>query len=223
MSNQFELTDEAREDIGKGASRSLRREQGKIPAVVYGAGKDAQALTMEHDAVMHALENEAFYSSIISLKVGNGRAQNVILKDVQRHAYKPTIMHVDFLRVRSDEVLTVHAPIHFLNEETAVGVKEGGALSKQLTEIEISCLPKDLPEFIEVDVAKLGMDQTLHLSAISLPEGVDIVALKAEEPNDMAVASIHMPKVASEDPEDVAGSDTQSEESAQSDDSKDSE
>ncbi len=223
MSNQFELTAEAREDIGKGASRRLRREQGKIPAVVYGAGKDAQALTMEHDAVMHALENEAFYSSIISLKVGKGRAQNVILKDVQRHAYKPTIMHVDFLRVRSHEVLTVHAPIHFLNEETAVGVKEGGALSKQLTEIEISCLPKDLPEFIEVDVAKLEMDQTLHLSAIILPEGVDIVALKAEEPNDMAVASIHMPKVASEDPEDVADSDTQSEESVQGDDSKDSE
>src|SRR3990167_4182000 len=186
---QFELTADVRHDTGKGASRRLRRAE-KVPGIVYGGGKTPVSLTLEHKLVSKALENEAFYSHILSLKI-SGDAERVILKDVQRHAYKPRIMHVDFQRIRADEKLNMHIPIHFIGESVAPGVKAGGNVSHIVTDIEVSCLPDHLPEHFEIDISKMELNQTLHLSDIKLPPNVEIVALTHGD--DKPVVSIHVP------------------------------
>jgi large subunit ribosomal protein L25 len=178
--------------LGKGASRRLRHS-GKIPAVVYGAGQDPVSLTLDHNEILHAQEHEAFYASIVSLIVG-GKKEDVLLKDMQRHPFKPKVTHVDFLRVKAGVAITVNVPLHFIGEEDAPGMKDGGLLSKQVTEVEISVLPKNLPESLSVDISALELDQSLHLSALVVPEGVTILALAQEEPNDLLVASISAPK-----------------------------
>lgn len=190
----FEVEAIVRHDMGKGASRRLRREK-KVPGVVYGGKKEAVSVSFEHNKLAKALENEAFYSHILTLKTGTD-SDRVILKAVQRHPFKPVIMHVDFQRINMNEKLHMHIPLHFIGDEEAPGVKEGGNISHIMSDVEVSCLPADLPEFLEVDISHMGMNDILHLSDIKLPKGVEIVALTHED--DKPVVSIHMPRVEEE-------------------------
>ena len=200
MKEAYDLVAEYREDQGKGASRRLRRE-GKLPAIVYGGDRPPRAITLDHDKVLQQSGNERFYSSVLTVKVGD-KAQEVILKDIQRHPAKNKILHLDLQRIVAGEAIRMNVPIHYLNEETAKGVKlEGGVLFRQYNEVEVSCLPKDLPEYIEVDVAELGMDEMLHLSDIKVPEGVEIVELAQEDAEDQVIVSIHMPRQVIEEEE----------------------
>ena len=194
--SDFEITATSRADLGKGASRRLRRLTGQVPAVVYGGKSEPQSISLMHKDIMHSLENEAFYSHIIKLTV-DGKSQDVILKDVQRHPAKPVLLHLDFQRVSKDQKLTTRVPLHFLNEETCKGVKvQGGQIAHNMSDLEISCLPADLPEYIEVDMTNLEMDQTLHISDLTLPKGVKSIALMHGEDHDQPVCSIHKPKAA---------------------------
>ena len=197
MSESFEVNAESRTDQGKGASRRLRLD-GKVPGVIYGAGKDPVSITLNHNELFHHLENEAFYSHILSVSV-DGKAEQAILKDMQRHPSKPIVMHIDFLRVDAKQKLRVHVPVHFINEDQAPGVQEGGLVTHSLTEVDVICLPKDLPEFLEVDMGTLEMDATFHLSDFKLPEGVELVELSHGKGHDQTVAAIHMPRAAKEE------------------------
>jgi len=179
-----------RTDVGKGASRRLRRLEGNIPGIVYGAGKDPVSITIRHDDIFHANENEAFFSSIIELNL-DGTTESVVIKDLQRHPAKPKIMHADFLRVRADVALTVNVPLHLVNEGTCVGVKlENGQIITSMNELQVSCLPKDLPEYIEVDMADVHTGDIVHISDLKLPEGVTSVDLSHGEEHDYAVVSV---------------------------------
>ena len=195
MAQEFTLQAFPRDVKGKGASRRLRRVERKIPAIVYGGeGKEAQSITLWHNDLKKAIENEAFFSHIITLDV-DGKKEDVILKDLQRHPYKPILTHADFLRVEKGHKITVQVPIHFLNEESAPAVKlQGGLISREAMEVEVVCLPDDLPEFIEVDLYDVGLDQIVHLSDLKLPKGVEIVALQQGEDHDHPVVSINTPK-----------------------------
>jgi len=198
MAISFELNAELRNDQGKGASRRLRRS-GKVPGIIYGAHKDAQAITLDHNEVFLNLQHEAFYSHILTIKFGK-ESQQAILKDVQRHPAKNMITHLDLLRVSADEEIRVNVPLHFINEATAIGVKQqGGVVSHNLAEVEVSCLPKHLPEYIEVDIAALELGHTLHLSDLKLPEGVSLVELAHGEGHDQPVVAIHHPRVTAEE------------------------
>jgi large subunit ribosomal protein L25 len=194
---EFALNAEVRSDLGKGASRRLRRLANLVPAVIYGGDKAPQSITLLAKELAKLLENEAAYSHILSLNVA-GSTEQVLVKALQRHPAKGFVLHADFIRVVAGQKLTAHVPLHFLNEETAVGVKQGGGeISHTLVEVEVSCLPKDLPEFIEVDLAKVALGQIVHLSDLSLPKGVELVALA--HGNDLAVANIHASRVAKEE------------------------
>lgn len=194
---QFEIEATVRSDIGKGASRRLRRDD-KVPGIVYGGDQPAASLTMEHKKIAKALEQEAFYSHILTLKT-NSNAEMVILKDVQRHPYRARIMHVDFLRVRADQKLHMNVPLHFVGGDVAPGAKEAsGMISHIESNVEVSCLPADLPEYIEVDISNMQLNDILHLSDLKLPKGVELVALAHD--NDKAIVSIHMPRI-EEEPE----------------------
>ena len=187
MSEEFNLIAEMRDDQGKGASRRLRR-QGKVPAVIYGAGRDPRNLMFDHNKVLRQLDDPSFYSSILNIKVGE-KSRAAIVKDIQRHPSKKQIIHIDLQRIVEDEQIKMQIPIHYLGEEDAVGVKiGGGTVTKIMTELEISCLPKDLPEFLEVDISELELDQMLNVSDISLPEGVEISDIIKEQ--DQAIVSI---------------------------------
>ena len=187
MSEEFNLIAEMRDDQGKGASRRLRR-QGKVPAVIYGAGRDPRNLMFDHNKVLRQLDDPSFYSSILNVKVGE-KSRAAIVKDIQRHPSKKQIIHIDLQRIVEDEQIKMQIPIHYLGEEDAVGVKiGGGTVTKIMTELEISCLPKDLPEFLEVDISELELDQMLNVSDISLPEGVEISDIIKEQ--DQAIVSI---------------------------------
>jgi len=198
MKTSFELVAEFRDAQGKGASRRLRRE-GKVPAILYGGHLEARALTLSHQKLALVLENERVYSTILSIRVGE-QTQAAILKDVQRHPYKNAIVHIDFQRVEENEKIRIAIPLHFKNESTAPGVKtQGGMVSHMRTEVEVSCLPKDLPEFIEVDLGALNLNESIHLSQLKIPEGVQLVDLQKE---DAAVVAIHSPRA--EEPEPAA-------------------
>ena len=192
MKHHFEFDATVRQDTGKGASRRLRR-QGLIPAIIYGAEKTPEMINLDHNKIINASAHESFYASILTLKVGK-QAEDVILKDIQRHPFKPRITHLDFQRVQANVALHVHVPIHFLNEDKCVGVKEGGIIHHLMNDVEIACLPKFLPEYLELDLLNLAIDQTLHLSDITLPEGVTLKDLQGDEPDNKAVVSIHVPK-----------------------------
>jgi large subunit ribosomal protein L25 len=187
MSANFEVIAQSRSDTGKGASRRLRRS-GLLPGIVYGAHQEPAMISLQHHELVHALENEAFYSNLLTLKV-DGKAQTVVLKDLQRHPAKPFILHVDFQRVQADEKIRLHVPIHFVNEEACPGIKAGGQASHVMADVEISCLPKDLPEFIEVDMSKLEMGAILHASELALPAGVELAASDTGE--DPIIVTIH--------------------------------
>ena len=202
----FEIEAEIRHDRGKGASRRLRRD-GKIPAIVYGAHKDAVALQLSHNDMLLHTEHEAFYSHILTLKVG-GEAQRVVLKDMQRHPYKPFIMHMDFLRISESEAITMRVPLHFINEERCVGVKQsGGVIAHLMSDLEVTCLPANLPEYIEVDVAELDIGDSIHLEQLALPEGVEIAALLHGGDASLGVVSVNAARIVEEDeaPEAVEG------------------
>lgn len=202
MSVDFTLNAELRDEqeLGKGASRRLR-SMGKVPAIIYGGGEDPVSVTFDHDKLMHSLDQEAFYSHILTVEVA-GKSQRAILRDLQRHPYKPTVLHMDLLRVREDTAINVHVPLHFLNEETCPGVKlEGGVISHNIVEIEISCLPKDLPEFIEVDAGELKIGDSLHLSDVKVPDGVTVVELAHGEDHDHVVVSVNVKRAVEEEPE----------------------
>lgn len=196
MAEVFELHAQVREDLGKAASRRLRRTGDNLLAVVYGADKEPTPITLEYNKVSKALKNEAFYSSILTLHI-NKEPVKVVVKSMQRHPWKPKILHMDFFRINLKEKLTMHIPLHFIGEEEAPGVEEGGLVSHLMTDVEVKCLPGDLPEFLEINLSKLKMDETLHLSDIKLPKGVEIVALSHD--HDHPVVSIHKPRVAQEE------------------------
>ena len=198
----FKLDVSIREESGKGASRRLRRESGLVPAIIYGGRKKPQSISIVYSEFIKHLEHEAFYSHIITLNV-DGKEEEVILKDLQRHPSKTVIYHADFLRVSKTQKFNTKVPLHFINEATSTGVKlQGGQISHNLTELDISCLPKDLPEYIEVDLAEVEVGQTVHISDLKLPEGVESVALSHGADHDLPVANIHKAKGASVDEED---------------------
>ena len=171
MADDFDLIAEFRDDIGKGASRRLRRE-GKVPAILYGGGRPPRNLAFDHNRVIQQLENESFYSSILNVKVGD-KEQAVILKDLQRHPARRQILHMDLQRILENEEIRMNVPIHFLNEDTAPGVKMGGGkVSHLMTDVEVVCLPRYLPEYLEIDIGDLGLDQMRYMADIPLPEGV---------------------------------------------------
>ena len=195
MGQEFDLIADYREDQGKGASRRLRLE-GKVPAIIYGAGRPPRALTFDHSKVVRQLENESFYSSILNIKVGE-KSQAAILKDVQRHPSKRQILHLDLQRIVEDKQIKMNVPIHYVGEDVAVGVKEGGGtVTKMVTDVEVTCLPKDLPEYLDVDISQLELDEMLYLSDIKVPDGVEIVALAhvEEEQQAQPIVSIHIIK-----------------------------
>ncbi len=176
MSDGIHLNAELRSDSGKGASRRLRRE-GLVPAIVYGGDRPPRQISIAHNEFIHELENDAIYTQVIELRVGD-KKQDVILRDLQRHPYKNKIMHADFFRIDENKPINVVVPVQTLNAEECVGVKlDGGMLTQTITEIEIIALPKDLPEVLEIDVENLHLGETLHLTDIKMPEGVQIVSL----------------------------------------------
>ncbi|MNF68864.1 50S ribosomal protein L25 [compost metagenome] len=194
MTVEFALNAEVRSDLGKGASRRLRRNVAMVPAVIYGGEKAPQSISLLAKELAKLLENEASFSHVLTLNVA-GSNESVLIKALQRHPAKGYVMHADFIRIVAGQKLTAHVPLHFTNQETSVGVKQqGGEVSHIVAEVEVSCLPKDLPEFIEVDMAAVEVSQIVHLSDLKLPQGVELVALA--HGNDLAVANIHASRVA---------------------------
>jgi large subunit ribosomal protein L25 len=198
MSKQIVVGAESRNDQGKGASRRLRRA-GKVPAIIYGGKGEPSNITLDQLKLLNVVGDERFYSSIITIKV-DGNDQQAIVKDVQMHPAKNAVMHVDLQRVLADVAIRIHLPIHFLNQATCPGVKtEGGQVSHLKSDVEISCLPKDLPEALEVDMAGMHLNDTIFLKDIKVPPGVTIPELATGR--DIPVVSIHAPRA--EEPEAV--------------------
>lgn len=194
MSNQIVIFAEKRSKQGKGASRRLRRVESKVPAILYGGNKEPQLLSVIAKDLKKALENEALYSSILTLNV-EGTTESVILKDLQRHPFRVELLHADFMRVSQDQPIHVNVPLRFTNEETAKGVKLGGGMIERLlNEVEVICLPGNLPEFIEVDLTDLEVGQLIHLSELKVPAGVKIAALQHGPDHDQAVVTITKPR-----------------------------
>ena len=176
MENLFEVQAELRTDGGKGASRRLRHA-GNVPAIIYGGKDTPVSISLDHNRFLRHLQEEAFYAHILTLVV-DGKKQQVVLKDLQRHPAKDNkIMHADFLRIDANHAMTMSVQLHFLGEETSEAIKAGGLLSRLMSDVEVSCLPKDLPEYIEVDISELALDHSIHLSELVLPEGVTLTAL----------------------------------------------
>ncbi len=194
MASSYTLDARTRADAGKGASRRLRRLSDEVPAIVYGGGKDPVTVSLPHKDLSKALEDEGFYSHVIGLSI-DGKVEQVLLKDLQRHPAKPKIVHADFLRVDTATRVTMRIPIHFLNEDKCVGVKmQGGMIQHNINEIEVRCLPQDLPEFIPVDMAELGVGEIVHISNLPLPKGVESVELSHGEGHDQPVVSVLAPR-----------------------------
>ncbi len=215
MSDNIQLNAEPRADSGKGASRRLRR-MNLVPAIVYGGDGNPQSISLDHDKFSHELESEAIYTQLIDLNIGK-ETDEVILRDLQRHPYKNRVMHADFFRIDKKKPIHVVVPIHALNTEDCVGVRlDGGMLTQVATEIEVVCLPKNLPEYLEIDVLDLNLGETLHLSEIKMPEGVEIVALTFGEDHDTGVISVVKTRaeeiISEEAPEAVEGEEAEGEE-----------
>ena len=193
MSETTTINVELREDVGKGASRRLRRE-GKVPAVIYGGNKEPVALTLKLNDLLRATENEAFYASILDIKIDEKNTQQAVVRDMHRHPFKPIIMHIDFLRVSAEQVLKMLVPVHFVGEEESPAGRTSGVVIQHLiTEVEISALPKNLPEFVSIDLSEMDAGDSVVLSDIQLPEGVEIPGLVAGENNDVQLANaIHI-------------------------------
>ena len=199
MSGDFNLNAQVRKDVGKGASRRLRNT-GMVPAVLYGGEQEPMSLLVAHKDLTKQLENEAFYSHILTLNI-DGKAQQAVLKDLQRHPARPIVMHADFQRIDATHKIHMHVPLHFKGEDVAPGVKAGGVITHTATNVEVVCLPKDLPEYIEVDISKLDMGHAVHLSDLKIPAGVQLVALSHGPEHDLPVVSIHASRAAKESDE----------------------
>ena len=202
MSISFEVNAKTRTDLGKGASRRLRHD-GLVPAVVYGNEIDPASIALDHNTLILQLDNEAFYSHILQLTVDGGKSEQVILKDLQRHPAKPFIMHADFQRVNENVELKTHVALHFIGASDAPGVKAGGQVSHNISDVEISCLPGNLPEFIEVDISAMDIGDVIHLAELKLPEGVSLPILAQGVDHDFSVVNIHA-KAAVEEEDDAA-------------------
>ena len=210
MSDVFQFDAVARVGAGTSASKAVRREGG-IPAIIYGAGKEPQQLTLSHNEVLKHLEHEAVYSHILEVVV-DGKKEKAVLKGLQRHPSKPRVLHMDFQRVSAKEKLRIHVPLHFVNAENAVGVKKGAVVTHSQVDVEVACLPKNLPEFIEIDLLALDVGESIHLSEIQLPKGVEIIALAQGSDHDLPVVSVTAVRGGAAEDED-GDSDSDSEES----------
>jgi large subunit ribosomal protein L25 len=193
----YELNATLRGDKGKGASRRLRHAN-TLPAIVYGGGIDPVSITLLQKDVQHKLPDESFYSQVLSLNI-EGKAEDVLLRDIQHHPYKMDVMHMDFIRVDANKVVHVFSQLHFSGEEVSPGVKtEDGVANHVITEVEVECLPKDIPDFIAIDISEMHVGDVVHLSDLKLPAGVEILALKQGEEHDTAVVGMHVRKVMAE-------------------------
>ena len=195
MSSVFEFVAESRVKPGKNGARSARRD-GKVPAILYGGSDAPEMMVLDHNEVIKHLEHEAVYSHILDVKI-DGKIQKAVLKAVQRHPAKPKIMHMDFFRVSGDEVIKMHVPLHFINEDKSVGAKQGGVVMHNLVDVEVSCLPNQLPEYIEVDLAQLDVGESIHVSGLKVPDGVELTALSHGDDHsaDVSVVTIVPPTV----------------------------
>ena len=194
----IELNATKRDVKGKGASRRLRHAN-TLPAIIYGAGKDPLSITLLQKDIQHKLSDENFYSQVLSLNI-EGAKEDVLIRDIQHHPYKMDVMHMDFMRVRADQVVHVHVPLHFIGGDIAPGVKEeGGAISHVMMEVEIECLPKYIPTSIEVDISEMHLGDVIHLSELKMPEGVSVLAILHDPEHDTAVVNIHQSKAISEE------------------------
>ena len=220
MSTDINLTVESRDVKGTAASRRLRHGD-KVPGIIYGAGKGNENILFAHSDIMHRLDTPAFYSSVISLRTPSGD-QQVILREVQRHPYRARVLHVDFQRISASEKLHMNVPLHFDGGEEAPGVTmDGGILSFLVMELDVTCLPKDLPEYISVDVSQLGLNQSVHLSDIQLPEGVELTSAVSPGDEDITLANVAPPKVMEEEEEAEDALAAEGEEEAGGDDAPD--
>ena len=202
MAAKFEINADKREGKGTGASRRLRHA-GKIPGIIYGGSKDPEMVAFDHSTVYHLLEQEAFHTSVLDVKC-DGSNDQAILRDVHMHPHKPLIMHMDLQRISATEKIHMEVPIHFIGEDVAPGVKlQSGIVAHLLTEVDVTCLPADLPEYLTADISKLDLGDSVHLSDLVLPEGVELTSL-AHGGDDLAVATITMPKAAVEEEEELA-------------------
>lgn len=190
---EFELHADVRSEQGKGAVGRLRRE-GRVPAIMYGAGKEPMPIKLVENVLRRQLSHEAFFSHVLTIKV-DGREEKAVIKSLQRHPATERILHLDLLRVSETQRITMLVPIHFENEEDSPGRRAGGSVSHHTTEVEITCLPKDLPEFLAVDALHLNIGDSIHLSQVPLPEGVEIPALAQGPEHDQPVVSIQMSRV----------------------------
>lgn len=189
------LEAETRADVGKGASRRLRRLENKVPAVLYGGDIAAQSILLSHNAVIKALETESIYSSVFDLVIdGKAKAERVILKALQRHPFRALVMHMDLQRVSASDILVRMVPIHFINEDKAPGIVEGGVINHTMTQVEVRCEARYLPEFIELDLANLGLNDVLHLTNLVMPTGVQLAVDPTTGDHDHPVVSIHLSK-----------------------------
>jgi len=205
MQNEYEIIAVSRGDQGKGASRRLRRE-GLVPGIIYGGGKEPQMFSTRQNELLHHLENEAFYSHILKVKV-DGKVQQVVLKDLQRHPSKPFVTHVDLMRVAARDRIKMNVPLHFLNEDTAPGIKAGGQISHLLTDVEVICEAKDLPEYIEIDLGAMELGDIVHLTDLAMPERVTLVAFSHGDDlseHDASIATLQMPRSTVEEEEEAA-------------------
>ena len=190
--NEFEVIAERRSALGTNASRRLRRT-GMVPAILYGGGRDSTPLSIEENRIRKQIENEAFASHVLTVKAGDEEAQ-AVLKSVHRDPASERVLHMDFQRISATSEIHMHVPLHFVNEESCVGKKAGGIVTHLLVEVEVGCLPKDLPEYLEVDMAALDVGDSVHLSELALPEGVHIMALAHNPDNDQPVVSVQHPQ-----------------------------
>ena len=202
MAENIDLIAELRDDSGTSSSRRSRRS-GMVPAVIYGAGKESIKLNIGHNQLLHKLSTPSFLTSILNVKVQD-KEESAFIKDIQIHPSERRVIHLDLQRVRADQAIRVTVPIHFIGEDLSDGVQlEGGTVTPLLNEIEVSCLPKDLPEYLEVSVEELKLDELLFLSDIILPEGVEILQLTQEVPNNEPIVAIRVLIIHEEEPEEV--------------------
>lgn len=199
----FTINAQSRDDLGKGASRRLRRNASMVPGIIYGGDKAPKSISILAKDLSKLLENEAVFSHILNINV-SGQKENVLIKALQRHPSKGFVLHIDLQRMVAGQKITTTIPLNFINEDIAIGVKQsGGEISHMTSEVEIHCLPKDLPESIVVDMANVELDQVIHLSNLNVPKGVELVALAHE--NDLAIATIYTPRVQSEEEGETTG------------------
>lgn len=198
----FELQAQTRSEQGTGAARRMRRN-GEVPAILYGAGREPAALKLSEHRLRRLLMNETFFSHVLTIQVEGGGEEQAVIKALQRHPANERILHMDLLRVSATQRLTIRVPIHFENEDTSPGRKAGGAISHHITEVEVSCLPKDIPEYLVVDMSEIDIGDSVHMSSIPLPEGVEIPALGHGPEHDQPVVSVNVARATEIEPEET--------------------